>query len=307
MTDMAVDTVVRRVVAHPDFAKTFRHPLKFNGTDFVEQRMSQEEQAAEVAKLASKSLHVFLERYGTMLLAEDVRAISGCPAAATAEARFWIERLLRSPASDAMRQKQRRRRRWLWARREMSRSDGFFSEEEMKRRDPRLFHQMVGRHLDSGMQLSAPMQGSLSGYLMQQLDKEVDGPGPFGRCSHPSGASTGASAEQGRSKRSRCAGDVGGGAAEGCSSDMQDDDADAGPELPPSPDDMSDGDSIDSGDGAAPDDVAVRRAHFLKAMRDRFVNGGEPDFDYAVLDEDSDLDDVVELGRDAEEKYFDND
>lgn len=55
------------------------------------------------------------------------------------------------------------------------------------------------------------------------------------------------------------------------------------------------------------DDVAVRRAKFLKTMRDRFVNGAEPGFNYSNLDEDSDLDDVAELGRDAEERYFDDD
>merc|ERR1711862_219806 len=58
-------------------------------------------------------------------------------------------------------------------------------------------------------------------------------------------------------------------------------------------------------DGGAPDDAAVRRAHFLKAMRNRFIQGLEPGFDYSHLDEDSELDDLVEQGRDAEERYFD--
>lgn len=303
---MAVDAAVRHVVAHADFAKTFRHPVKFNGTDFVEQRLTTEEQTAEVAKLASKSLHVFLERYGTMLSAEDLRALSGDPSAETAEVQFWISRLLRSPVSDAMRQKQRRRRRWLWARREMARADGFFCEEEMKRRDPRLFHHMVGRYLDSSVQLSAPMQGSLSGYLMQQLDREVDGLGASGHCSVPSrGCADQAAEGEQRSKRIRC-NDPAGDSAAGRATGMEEDYIGAGPEAPSSPSAMED-DWSDSGDGVAPtDDVAVRRAQFLKAMRDKFVNGGEPAFDYVVLDEDSELDDVVELGRDAEERYFDD-
>merc|ERR1712107_957094 len=69
--------------------------------------------------------------------------------------------------------------------------------------------------------------------------------------------------------------------------------------------DMSDGPG-GPGEGAAPDDSAVQRAKFLKIMRDRFVNGDEPGYDYAKIDADSDLDDVAELGRDAEERYFDD-
>jgi len=53
------------------------------------------------------------------------------------------------------------------------------------------------------------------------------------------------------------------------------------------------------------DDAAIRRANFVKVMRNRFVNGKDIDFNYALVDDDSELDDVVELGRDAEEKYFD--
>merc|ERR1719277_1539839 len=77
----------------------------------------------------------------------------------------------------------------------------------------------------------------------------------------------------------------------------------------------SDDDEDDEGPGkkrrvaeaAAPDDAAVRRARFFKVMRDRFVEGKEAHFDYSALDDDSELDDIVELGRDAEDKYFDDD
>merc|ERR1712194_756036 len=87
----------------------------------------------------------------------------------------WLERLLREPLSQKSRHKQCRRRRWAWCRREMANSNGFFSEDEMKRRDPKLFHSLVGRFLDNNVRLSsAPMQGSLSGYLMQQLERECD-------------------------------------------------------------------------------------------------------------------------------------
>eukprot|EP00435_Cladocopium_sp_Y103_P017662 s1754_g4.t1 len=84
--DPAVEVAVKRVMEHADFASKFKHPIKFNGTDFVEQRLTSEEQLAEVTKSALRQMHVFLERYGSMLPFEDLRALASCPAAETAEA-----------------------------------------------------------------------------------------------------------------------------------------------------------------------------------------------------------------------------
>jgi len=288
--DVAVDAAVRRVMQHTDFSSKFKHPVKFNGTDFVEQRLTAEQQLAEVSKNALGKMHVFLERYGALLQTEDLRALVNSPAAATAEARFWLERLLKEPLSTAELSKRRRRRRWVWAKREMAESTGFFSEEEMKRRDPQLFHRVVGQYIESGVKLSAPMQGSLSGYLMQQLERECDServqPAPAGCGS--SGASAGAGLPESLKRPHSPGGEA----------DLDDDDEDL--------DGMS---GVSDGDSAGPggtDDAAVRRAKFLKTMRNRFVEGHERDFNYKPLDEDSDLDDVVELGRDAEERYFDD-
>jgi len=278
--DAAVDVAVKRVMEHADFASKFKHPVKFNGTDFIEQRLTTEQQLAEVTRSASQQMHVFLERYGSLLCAEDLRALAGCPAAETAEARFWLERLLQEPLTDQEMAKRRRRRRWVWAKREMARATGFFSEDEMKQRDPQLFHHLVGQYQDTTVKLSDPMQGSLSNYLLQQLERQCEdelrneGAGTAGTDCAPAPA-----------KRQRMTEDAQAGDMEFSNEDYYDQSGDEG--------------------GAGSDDAAVRRARFLKAMRDRFVDGMERNFNYAALDEDSDLDDVVELGRDAEEKYFD--
>lgn len=290
-----MDDVVRRVVGHATFSEKFKHPLKFNGTDFVETRLSPDEQFAEVAKIASTKIHVFLERYGELLSSEDLIAVAASPLADTEEARFWLARLRREPLGGAAKQKRSRRRRWLWAKREMPLAEGYFSEDEMKRRDPKLFHKLVGRHLDSSTRLSAPMQGSLSGYLLQRLEKETEeelkGPKAPAPTSTAAGAAVDSSSvdASGVPKAKRHKGDqLPEGGADPDEGEEDDVDLDFD-ELP--------------GDGEADDD-AVRRARFLKAMRDKFVNGLEPDFDYARLDDDSELDDLQELGRDAEEKYF---
>mmetsp|Transcript_153180 Transcript_153180/g.491222 ORF Transcript_153180/g.491222 Transcript_153180/m.491222 type:complete len:313 (+) Transcript_153180:63-1001(+) len=306
-----LDAAVRHVTSHPDFAGRFKHPVKFNGSEFVETKLTEEEQLREVTKLASGSLHVFLERYGNMLPMGDVQALRKLPDANAAEVQFWVERLLREPLEGSRRDKQRRRRRWVWARREMARPDGFFCEDEMKRRDPKMFHRLVGRHLDSALKLSAPMQGSLSGYLMQQLERECEAErtGAGGGLPSGAGGAGGSSAGAGAGARGGGGGDGGGAGAAQEGEDGDDEDF-FGDE-----DDVSSGSSGEDGggkrrrllDGALPDDAAVRWARFLKAMRDRFVVGREPGYDYAAMDEDSELDDVVELGRDAEDKYFDDD
>jgi len=295
---VAMDDVVRRLVAHASFAGKFKHPVRFDGTDFVEQRLTPDEQFAEVAKIASTKMHVFLERYGELLSVEDLVSVSASPLAEAEEVRFWLARLRRDPPSDNEKQKRSRRRRWLWARREMGAAEGFFSEDEMKRRDPKLFHKLVGRHLDSGARLSQPMQGSLSGYLMQRLEKESEDElrGTSAGARAGTGAGVAAPAEpsadaDGVPRAKRHKGDLHAG-GEGPDEGEEEDGADA---------DFGEFD----GEGAASEqDPALRRAQFLKAMRERFVNGLEPGFDYAQLDEDSDLDDIVELGRDAEDKYF---
>ncbi|CAL1154507.1 unnamed protein product [Cladocopium goreaui] len=183
--------------------------------------------------------------------------------------------LLCGRLTDAELSKRRRRRRWVWAKREMARSAGFFSEEEMKERDPQLYHRLVGQYVDTTVKLSDPMQGTLSTYLMQQLERECEA-----EVLHV-GHHRGDESMPAPAKRQKLIGD---GEA----------------------DDFTNEDYYDVSDTeAGSDDFAVRRAKFLKAMRDRFVDGLERNFDYAALDENSDLDDVVELGRDAEEKYFD--
>lgn len=302
--EVATDTAVRHAMAHADFPKKFRHPLKFNGTDFVETKLSEEEQTVQLQKLLSGSLHVFLERYGAMLEASDLDALSSAPAAETAEAKIWLERLRREPPSATQLQKRARRRRWSWAKREMVLASGFFSEDAMKRREPKLFHEIVGRHLEGTTKLSEPMKGSLSSYLMQRLDQECDAADrsaastskpPVDAAANASNADAGASEVPAKRARIEKEGESNG-PAEGT------DAADAANDSDNASDDIV-GAEV-SGDGV---DITEQRALFLKHMRNRFVNGAESDFNFADIDADSDLDDLAELGQDAEEKYFDAD
>ena len=47
----------------------------------------------------------------------------------------------------------------------------------------------------------------------------------------------------------------------------------------------------------------------MRLMQERFLTGGEADVDYGSIDSNSALDDdwLAEVGRDAEERYFEED
>jgi len=50
-----------------------------------------------------------------------------------------------------------------------------------------------------------------------------------------------------------------------------------------------------------------RRAAMISMMKDRFMQGHEAEIDYEKIDKDERLDDIAELARAAEEKWFDED
>lgn len=268
--NVAAELLVRSVMSKPEFAARFKHPVRFDGVDFREARLSEDEQRMQLLGLASSQLHIFLERYGNLLSKVDLAAIGNGLQGDTPEVRYWLDRLLQQPASQAVQQKRARRRRYKWAQTEVDRSDGFFSEEAMRRRQPALWQQMVGRHIQQLGHQAGGSAGfgicgasSMSAFLVDQLDKQVE-----------------ADAEKEVQAAARARGDE--------EADIFEDE--------------------EHEEEFEPDacDVAAKRARFLDIMRDRFINGKESS-DYQRIDEDSDLDDMEVEGRDLEERYFDAD
>merc|ERR1719356_2029341 len=67
----------------------------------------------------------------------------------------------------------------------------------MKHRDPRLFHELIGRHVQPNAPMSEPMKGSLSSYLMQRLDQECNAlTSKVGECSAQQGVDDKAAAQR---------------------------------------------------------------------------------------------------------------
>lgn len=170
---MAVEAAVQATMSHAEFNKRFRHPVKFDGSDYKEVKLSPEEQRKQLSELASKQLHVFLERYGDLLAKADLKALSALPGAETPEVQFWLSRLGQEPLSAAIKQKRARSRRLKWTEREEQRPDGFFCEEEMQKRQPMLWKSMIGRFMMDGV-AAAPREGEMSGFLFNQLERDVE-------------------------------------------------------------------------------------------------------------------------------------
>lgn len=81
---------------------------------------------------------------------------------------------------------------------------------------------------------------------------------------------------------------------------------------------IDDTDPIDSQDGQqrkgkraaglSAEELAERRSQFLRLMEVRFLDGKEGAYiDYTTVDDNEEWDDLVQIGRDAEDKYFSDD
>ncbi|XP_069739232.1 coiled-coil domain-containing protein 97 [Phaenicophaeus curvirostris] len=61
----------------------------------------------------------------------------------------------------------------------------------------------------------------------------------------------------------------------------------------------------DLGSPPSPPERALLRQEFTSRMHQRFLDGCDPHFDYSQVDENPDLDNLDLVSRDAEERYFD--
>ncbi|XP_074428257.1 coiled-coil domain-containing protein 97 [Larus michahellis] len=174
----------------------------------------------------------------------------------------------RSPARTRL-----RNRRYA-ALRQLIRAGEYFSEEEMRAREPLLYQHYIGQYLEAaaggGAETTSPgvpappprvffaggapppQPRSLTGLLLRSLEE---------------------AAVRRRLRRQR----------------------------------LRDGDSTDEEGDAVPDagERAVLREEFTTRMYQRFLDGEDGDFDYSQVDENPDLDNLDIVSRDAEERYFD--
>ncbi|KAL7060029.1 hypothetical protein AAHC03_010096 [Spirometra sp. Aus1] len=144
-------------------------------------------------------------------------------------------------------------------------TNGYFSHEQMRERDPELWEDMVGRYASAEQRraLLGHQYDSFSGMLLSQiLDSEMARPPVFETDEDSSASSTTVDSRRAVSKpKSRRT--------------------------------------------KKEEERQRSETEFSEIMHSRFLSGLDKDFDYAAVDNDESLDDDSDLNRDAEDSYFD--
>lgn len=168
--------------------------------------------------------------------------------------------------------------------------DAFFSDAMMQQRSPALFHFYLGQYLGhekprggmgDGMSADA---ASLSSFLMKTRERgemetrrlvEQEGWGRY-------------EARDDAAARRR--------AARLFEQEQQEEEED---------DSSSEEEESKGGDRQAAESIEERRRQLVEVMSARFLQGGDGEFvDYAAVDADAALDDLDEMDRDAQDRYF---
>ncbi|XP_029603644.1 coiled-coil domain-containing protein 97 isoform X2 [Salmo trutta] len=220
---------------------------------------------------------VFLERYQAHLKPQHLSSF--CHLISDPRAQYYCREVRRRAAGRSNRTRVRNQR--YAALRELQREGQYFSEDQMRSREPLLYEQYIGQYLTEEQLLHCSLEA------MQGGAGEERGPG---------GAEGGLAhlllnSYQERLIQSRL-------------QEEQDREEEALEE--------EEGEEEAGGLGAegyepTPQEKALLRDEFITLMYQRFLDGHDKDFNYSEVDGNPDYDNLDIVNRDAEEKYFDED
>ncbi|KAG5832417.1 hypothetical protein ANANG_G00290940 [Anguilla anguilla] len=211
---------------------------------------------------------VFLERYEAHLKPEHLGAFAHL--STDCRAQHYCREVQRRASNRAARTRVRNHR--YAALRTLQQEGQYFSEEQMRVREPLLYEQYIGQYLSedelckrsaeamtagcgglADLLMNSYQERLLQNTLQQQQDMEEE-------------------------------------ALEETEEDDEDSEAGGGEHWEPSA-----------------EEKALLREEFLTQMHQRFLDGKDKDFNYSEVDENPDYDNLDIVSRDAEERYFDND
>ncbi|XP_028920212.1 coiled-coil domain-containing protein 97 isoform X2 [Ornithorhynchus anatinus] len=216
---------------------------------------------------------VFLERFRGSLRAEHLACFRHLRGDYRAD--FYCAEVAEAGRARATRTRLRNKR--YAALRQLIQGGEYFSDEEMRARDPLLYEQYIGQYLSEedqapSLQQSPPAAGgTLSSVLLQAYHEQL---------------------LRTRLHRQQEEEDA-------CLEEEEEDDDDDEVEA--------EGPGEEAGDGWEPDaeEKGMLREEFTSRMYQRFLDGKDPDFDYSEVDDNPELDNLDIVSRDAEERYFD--
>eukprot|EP00730_Choanoeca_flexa_P009940 TRINITY_DN14476_c0_g1_i1.p1 TRINITY_DN14476_c0_g1~~TRINITY_DN14476_c0_g1_i1.p1 ORF type:complete len:287 (+),score=67.18 TRINITY_DN14476_c0_g1_i1:77-937(+) len=262
-------------------------------TDAQQQRgqadIDMQQRCEALVELASSQPSRFLARYGRLLESNELSMFQNVQ---DDDVKYTVYKLQNTLKHRKARIKNRRFAKMQ----QLLKQGDYFSNEEMKQRAPWLYDSMIGKYMtDASIQtrVDSLARGTWSEQLLSQLDGQY--------------ASSRLHYEVEHAKSTR--------------PEEEDDDeeanmAEAEPlaaDADPTEDDVTFGDedmeTRELRRTALPEEERQRlELEFQQMMQERFLAGKDTEFvDYADIDDDERLDDLVTLGRDAEEAWFDAD
>ncbi|KAL6457159.1 hypothetical protein MHYP_G00341220 [Metynnis hypsauchen] len=212
---------------------------------------------------------VFLERYHVYMKPEHLEAFSHL--SSDCRAQYYCTEVQKRASSSANRTRVRNHR--YAALRALQREGQYFSEEQMRFREPLLYEQYIGQYLSEEEILQRSEEamqkgpGSLADLLIdsyqeRQLQNRL----------------------QDEQERQQC--------AEEEEEEQEEEENDESRQAEWEP---------------TAEEKAMLREEFLSQMHQRFLDGKDKDFNYSEVDENPDYDNLDIVNHDAEDRYFDED
>uniref|UniRef100_A0A3Q2NXX8 Coiled-coil domain containing 97 n=1 Tax=Fundulus heteroclitus TaxID=8078 RepID=A0A3Q2NXX8_FUNHE len=217
---------------------------------------------------------VFLERYQAHLKPEHLPAFAHVSSDPRAQ---HYSRLVQTRAAGCADRTRVRNQRYA-ALRALQKEGEYFSEEQMRMREPLLYEQYIGQFLTDEEVLERSQEAMLDGA------QEGQGGGSCGL------ANLLLNSYQERLIQSR----------------LQEEQEREDGAQEEDEDDEDDGVQQEGWEPTA-DEKALLREEFISQMHQRFLDGKDKDFNYSEVDDNPDYDNLDIVTRDAEEKYFDED
>ncbi|KAM9784582.1 coiled-coil domain-containing protein 97 [Syngnathus typhle] len=243
--------------------------------------LTTEERRTELLHQYRSKALVFLERYHRSLKPEHLAAFSHV--STDPRAQHYSE-VIQKQAAGRARKTQVRNQRYA-ALRALQKEGQYFSEEQMRTREPLLYEQYIGQYLTDDEVIERSQEAMLGG--AQQ------------RPATSGGAATGGLSDLLlNSYQERLI---------QCRLQEEQDREEGAREEDEELEEEEEEDEEDRVQEKTSEEKALLREEFISQMHQRFLDGKDTDFNYSEVDENPDYDNLDIVNRDAEEKYFDED
>ncbi|XP_058509666.1 coiled-coil domain-containing protein 97 [Solea solea] len=243
-----------------------------------EDELTEEQRKEELLRQYRSRPLVFLERYHACLKPHDLSAFAHV--CSDPRAQHYSQVIQRRDAGSKDRKQVRNHR--FAALRALQKEGQYFSEEQMRMREPLLYEQYIGQYLTDEEVLERSQEA--------MSDGAEGGPGA------PAGGPGGLAHLLLNSYQERL--------IQNRMQEEQDREEGAQEEEEEEDDDNR----VQEKEGEpTPEEKALLREEFISQMHQRFLDGKDKDFNYSEVDENPDYDNLDIVSRDAEDKYFDDD